>query len=79
MRVKAYRRDPDQLLTPGQLSALTGISERQLREWRASPGAPPLPFIKITARTVRYRRGDVEAFIRACRQGPSPERLLAGE
>lgn len=53
----------NQLLTTAQLSAELGIARQTLNNWRCT-GRFGLPFIRV-GRAVRYRRADVEAFLRA--------------
>ncbi len=50
---------PD-LLDDPQLAAYIGVEERTLRDWRNSRG---LPYIKLTAKVIRYRRSDVNAWL----------------
>jgi excisionase family DNA binding protein len=37
-----------------------GIKARTIRQWRANRG---LPFIRITAKTIRIRRADLDAWL----------------
>ena len=51
------------LLDEQALASLLGLSVSTLRNWRVTRRGPP--FVKLGARAVRYRQGDVEAFIAA--------------
>lgn len=56
--------DPDELLTSHVTAALIGIKNNTLEIWRCAGKGPP--FIKLgdaPQAPVRYRRGDVIAFI----------------
>jgi excisionase family DNA binding protein len=50
------------------LCALLAISSVTATKWRAKAKGPP--FIKV-GRLVRYRRSDVESWLRACTVGKS--------
>jgi len=50
-----------ELLTPKEVAELLQVSENTLAWWRWAK--QELPFIKIKNRRVRYRRGDVEAWL----------------
>jgi excisionase family DNA binding protein len=51
----------DDLLTTDQLAALCGLSPRTLEKLRVTGGGPI--FIRL-GRAIRYRREDIEAWIR---------------
>jgi excisionase family DNA binding protein len=53
----------DNLLTPAQAAALLGLAPGTLEVWRCTKEYP-LNYYKIGGR-VRYRREDIEAFVRA--------------
>lgn len=59
--------DPDALLEPREAAALLGVSTALLARWRHEKRENPAP-IKLGHRTVRYRRGDIDALIRQRRQ-----------
>ena len=63
----------DDQITTAEASAMTGLAERTLRQYRYIDEGPP--FVKL-GRRVRYRRGDVEAWM-ANRRTPQ-ERIEAG-
>jgi len=48
------------LLTVREVAALTGFSEGTLRHW-VSQGR--IPFVRISARCVRFRRTDIESWL----------------
>lgn len=55
-----------EFLDERSLCALLAISSVTATKWRAKAKGPP--FIKV-GRLVRYRRSDVEAWLRACTVG----------
>jgi hypothetical protein len=63
MSAVAAPAGPDQLLTPKQVSALLGIAEKTLANWRCNR-LVDLPTVCV-GRCVRYRARDVQAFIEA--------------
>jgi excisionase family DNA binding protein len=52
------------LLTPERVSALTGLSEETLAQWRSKRRG--IPYLKI-GRAVRYDPADVQAYLERCR------------
>lgn len=52
---------PDRLLTPREVAAMLGISDKTLERWRGT-GEGPL-FVRLSGKCVRYRREDVEEFV----------------
>jgi predicted DNA-binding transcriptional regulator AlpA len=54
----------DELLSPDQLAAELDVSPRTLPGWRLRGLGPP--YVKVGA-LVRYRRSDVDAWLRAQR------------
>lgn len=56
------------LLTPKQAAERLAISETTLATWR-SREPERLPFVRLSARAVRYREQDLDAFIEAHLQG----------
>lgn len=61
---RALPTDPDALLYPAEAAHLMALSERTLEGLRVRGGGPP--FCRLT-RSVRYRRGDIVAWISARR------------
>ena len=55
-------RDPKSLFNQRQTAALIGVSERTLECWRCRGSGPP--FVKISRRAVRYRRKDIDQWVR---------------
>lgn len=53
-----------ELLNPVEAAALLGVKPATLTVWRCTRRYP-LPWVKIGARRVMYRRADVENFIAA--------------
>jgi predicted DNA-binding transcriptional regulator AlpA len=67
--------DPNELLNESEaakIPALTGHAFRKYRQLGIGP-----PYIKISARCVRYRRADVLAWLEARRVRPDATRRLA--
>ena len=56
-------RNPLELLTRIQVEDEYGIKVKALERYAWAGGGPPM--VKLGHRTVRYRRGDIEAFINA--------------
>ena len=57
MRETATPLDPDALLREREAAQLLGLTPRTLEAWRHRGGGPP--FRRISARTIRYHRGDL--------------------
>lgn len=55
--------DPNALLFPLEAAYLLGVDKRTLDGWRQRGGGPP--FVRISARAIRYRRADLLAWIEA--------------
>lgn len=55
--------DPNALLFPIEAGYLLGVERRTLDGWRHRGGGPP--FVRISARAIRYRRADLLAWIEA--------------
>lgn len=55
--------NPHELLTRGRVDVEYGIPTKALERYAWAGGGPPM--VKLGHRTVRYRRGDIEAFISA--------------
>jgi len=56
-------QDPDQLLRECEAAQILGFTPRALQNWRIRGGGPV--FVKVAARSVRYRRADLLAWIQA--------------
>lgn len=54
------RRDYVALLTDAEAAQMLAVEPRTLRLWRKTRG---LPHLRLTARTIRYRAGDLEAWL----------------
>jgi len=52
--------DTNTLMNEAQVGELLGIKARTVRAWRSRNG---LPFIKISAKTIRFRRADIDAWL----------------
>lgn len=58
-------REPSPLLNERQVAQALGLTPRTIQVWRTRGPAdegPPLPFVKISSRCIRYRLEDVERF-----------------
>ena len=52
------------LLTEKEAGKILGFSIRTLQKWRIEGQGPP--FIRVSARTIRYRREDLDQWIESC-------------
>jgi hypothetical protein len=60
----------DDIIDPAKaVEKQTGLSRHTLIRMRQRPEAGGLPFVRLTAKRIGYRRGDVRAFIAARRVG----------
>jgi predicted DNA-binding transcriptional regulator AlpA len=64
----------DELLPPREVGRLVGVTLKTLSNWRWRRPLR-LPFVRISARAVRYRRGDVLAFLADRRVEATPTHL----
>ena len=64
--VPVATHEPDEMLTPTELSAELKVSRRTLARWRATGTGPP--FVRA-GRSPRYRWADVQAWLQ--REGRS--------
>ena len=55
--------DPERLLREEEVAEHLGFSARALQNWRLRGGGPV--FVKVSARSVRYRRADLVAWVKA--------------
>ena len=55
--------DPDRLMNEHEAAGILCYSVRALQNWRSRGGGPK--FIKVSARSVRYRRRDLLDWIQA--------------
>jgi predicted DNA-binding transcriptional regulator AlpA len=55
--------DAHELLNEQDVSTLTKVPRATLRAWRCRGSGPP--FLRLSARTVRYRRDQVDAWLRS--------------
>lgn len=54
-------RDPGQLMAPADAAALLDINAKVLERWRGTGEGPA--YVKLSSKTIRYRREDIEAFV----------------
>ena len=66
--VKTSQEADDPLMTPTQAADHLNMSAGTLEEWRRR-GDSGLRFVQVTARTIRYRRSDLDAFVDARSRG----------
>jgi predicted DNA-binding transcriptional regulator AlpA len=59
--MQSPRDDPDQLLTEIEAAQILKFTPRALQAWRCRGGGPP--FVRISARAIRYRRSDLSHWI----------------
>ena len=52
------------LLTEKEAGKILGFSIRTLQKWRIEGQGPP--FIRVSARAIRYRREDLDQWIESC-------------
>ena len=57
----------DRLVSEAEAAALLGIAQRTLQGWRRRGGGPQ--FLRLSRRSIRYRRDDLAAWIVARLQG----------
>jgi hypothetical protein len=64
-RVSSCATDGDfaRLMTEHEAAAFLGYTPRALQNWRLRGGGPV--FVKVSDRSIRYRRGDLMAWIEA--------------
>ncbi len=60
--MKSKTVEASQLLTDKQAAKEYGFSPRTFQGWRYSGGGPP--FVRISARCIRYRRCDIDSWIK---------------
>lgn len=65
----------DSLIDEKQAAAMLGYTVRALQNWRVRGGGPK--FVKVSARSVRYRRRDLIAWIDALTVSHTSEQQVA--
>lgn len=60
----------DDLLTPEETAGLLGVKPDTLANWRCTKRVQ-LPYLKLGARIIRYRRSDVADFLQCCMVHPA--------
>ncbi|MDO8629204.1 MAG: helix-turn-helix domain-containing protein [Phycisphaerales bacterium] len=60
--MQAVTAKPNELLTGAEAAEYLTVQKQTLDNWR-STGRYPLPFIRIGARAIRYRRSDLDRFL----------------
>jgi predicted DNA-binding transcriptional regulator AlpA len=59
-QIERSHTDPEALMQERDAAAFLGFSRRALEAWRSRGGGPP--FVRVSARAVRYRRRDLIAW-----------------
>jgi excisionase family DNA binding protein len=59
-RAIGMNANTDSLLTEAQAAKLLGIKPRTVRAWRARNG---LPYVKISAKTIRFLDSDIRVWL----------------
>lgn len=67
---------PDDLLTQKEAAPLVGVAPRTLERWRWSTNDGP-PYIQVSPRCVRYRRGDLLAWVAERRRTSTADAAIA--
>lgn len=62
LREMVVRTNPPDLMTTQECAVYLKCSSERLYQWRKEGGGPP--FCQPTERIVRYRRADVDAWVR---------------
>jgi predicted DNA-binding transcriptional regulator AlpA len=70
MRSSDERGVMDMLLTEAQTAAVLGVAERTLQWWRKAGTSPP--YTRLSARSIRYPRNDLLAWLAARGRSASP-------
>lgn len=77
--MKPLKPDPDhldRLLSERDAAEFLGYTMRALQNWRTRGGGPV--YVKISARSIRYRRCDLNAWIESKLAAHTSEPLLKG-
>lgn len=59
-------RSPEDLLTQDEAAMELGVKPNTLANWRCTKRTE-IPFIRLGKRSIRYRWGDVQAYLEKCR------------
>lgn len=59
-------RNPDDLLTQDEAANELGVKPATLANWRCTRRTD-IPFIRLGKRAIRYRWGDIQAYLDKCR------------
>lgn len=59
-------RNPDDLLTQDEAAAVLDVKTNTLANWRCTKRTE-IPYIRVGKRSIRYRWGDLQAFLDKCR------------
>lgn len=74
---KILDRDPDyldRLITETEAASFLGYSVRALQNWRVRGGGPE--FVKVSSRSIRYRRQDLNAWAEARLQSNTSQSIF---
>jgi predicted DNA-binding transcriptional regulator AlpA len=64
MRSMHTAASPADLITEIEAASLLGVSPRTLQAWRYRARGPR--FVRLSTKSVRYRRSDLDAFVSSC-------------
>jgi predicted DNA-binding transcriptional regulator AlpA len=65
-------KDIDAILNQAVIAEWLGVTTKALEAWRYRGGGPP--FIRVGGKLVRYRRGDVLAWLESRRRSSTSDR-----
>lgn len=57
------------LIETAEAAEVLSMDDQTLRNWRSRKVGGP-PFYRVSGGRIRYRKSDLEAYIRSCRQRP---------
>jgi helix-turn-helix protein len=73
--VQARRAMQEEMIKATDAARILGVARQTLAGWRARHIGPP--YVALTARSLRYKRSDLTAFIQA--REVAPESIQAGD
>lgn len=60
-QAQASPRQPAELVTPAEAARMLQVGVTALERWRTTGDGPA--FVRLSSKTIRYRRGDIESFV----------------
>lgn len=64
---------PEQLLKTEQVAEILGIQSQTLRKWRRLDAPRGPRWVELSSHAIRYRRADIDAYIRELAEGRADE------